>query len=131
MDRRISWTAALILGALAGACTIVRVDSKGDPARIESRGLIDGHAAVGIPAEGHLLHLDLFDGTSDGAIAELVVWKLFRLEVGVAGASVGVGPFSLGLGVLFYDAEVPRMERTKAAAMPVEHPDEDGVTEED
>ena len=38
--------AVLALAVLAGGCTIVRVDSRSDPARIESRGLIKGHAAA-------------------------------------------------------------------------------------
>ena len=106
---------ALFLTALICSCTIMRVDSDSDPARIESRGLIRGHAAAGIPAEDHLLHLDLFDGSSKGAVAELVVWKLFRFELGLAGASIGVGPLSLGLGVFFYDAKTPQMLSQKKA----------------
>lgn len=101
--------AALLVLPLACACSIVRVDSEDDPPRIESNGLIDGHAAVGIPSEPHLLHLRLFNGTSDGAIAEVAVWKLLRAEVGLLGASLGVGPFHLGLGTFFYEPQVPEM----------------------
>lgn len=121
--------ALIALVLLTGACTVVRVDSDSDPARIESRGLINGHAAVGIPSEEHLIHLDLFDGTSDGAIAEIVIWKLFRFELGAAGASIGVGPFSLGLGILFYDAETPSMESQRSESSRVQRSG-DGVTEE-
>ena len=101
--------AAPALGALACACSIVRVDSSGHPPRIESRGLLKGHAALGFSDEEHLLQLELFDGSSRGAIADIAVWKLVRVEVGLAGASLGVGPIHLGLGTLFYRPEVPEM----------------------
>ncbi len=125
--------AALTLAALVSACSIVRVDSDSDPARIESRGLIRGHAAVGIPAEDHLLHLDLFDGTSKGSVVELIVWRLFRFELGLAGATIGVGPFSLGLGIFFYDAKTPEMLSQKKAQPEADDsaqsPADDGVIE--
>lgn len=125
--------AVLLLVALASACSVVRVDSDSNPARIESRGLIRGHAAAGIPAEEHILHLDLFDGTSDGSVVELVVWKLFRFELGLAGASVGVGPFSLGLGIFFYEAKTPEMLSQKRAQPAdddsAQRPTDEGVTE--
>jgi hypothetical protein len=105
----------LLAPALAG-CTIVSVDSKDAPPRIESRGLIDSHVALGIADEDHLLHFDLFDGTSDGAIGELVIWKLFRLEVGLAGASISLGPLHLGLGALLYDPEVPAVQQAREAS---------------
>ena len=105
---------------LSSACNLMRVDSRNDPPRIQSRGLIEAHAAIGIPSEEHLFHLDLFDGRSSGAVAELVIWKLLRLEIGLAGASIGIGPFHLGLGVLAYSPEVPAM---------MEFGDEDDHTE--
>ena len=101
---------ALALGLLLlSACRVLDVDTVGGPPRIESRGLIDSHLALGIPSESHLLHLDLFDGTSDGAVAELTLWKLFHFELGLAGLSIGLGPVHLGVGVLFYEPEVPVM----------------------
>jgi hypothetical protein len=110
--------AALALSTLAlgtAACHVVHVGSEEGPPRIESKGLVDGHIAVGIPAEDHLLHADLFDGSSPGSIGEITVWKLFRLEVGLAGASLGLGPLQLGLGVLFYSPEVPELEESRSA----------------
>lgn len=109
---------ALTLGsllALLSSCRVLEVDSGAGPPRIESRGIVESHLALGIPAESHLLHLDLFDGTSEGAVAELTLWKLFHLELGLAGLSVGVGPIHLGLGVLFYEPEVPVMMHAKPA----------------
>ncbi len=103
------------LAALACGCSIVRVDSSGDPPRIESKGVLKGHAALGFSDEGHLLHLDLFGGSSRGAIAEIAVWKLLRVEVGLAGASLGVGPIHLGLGVFFYKPKVPQMVQGSGA----------------
>ena len=105
-----TFLSCLLLAGLASSCTITRVDSHSGPARIEARGLIEGHAAVGILAEDQLLYLDIFDGTSDGSFLEFGLWKLLRLEVGLAGASVSVGPLHIGVGVLDYEPEVPRME---------------------
>ncbi len=93
----------------ASGCTVLSVDSRNDPPRIESYGLINAHAALGIAAEEHLLHFDLFDGRSPGAMAQLVIWKLFRFELGFAGASITLGPLHLGLGVIAYDPDVPAM----------------------
>ena len=83
------------------------VGSEDSPPRIESRGLIESHVAVGIRDEDHLLHARILDGHSPGSIGELVVWRLFRLEIGLAGAAIGVGPLDVALGVLFYDPRVP------------------------
>ncbi len=107
MRTRLPHLAVLLSLVLCASCTIVRVDSESGPPRIESRGLVEAHAAVGIAQEEHLLHLELFDGSSPGAIGELVLWKLLRVEVGVAGASLSVGPLHLGLGVLAYEPRVP------------------------
>jgi len=102
--------ARLVLPGLVlacSACTLVRVDSHGAPPSIQSHGLIDGHVAVGIPAEDQLLRASLFDGRSPGAVGELVIWKLLRVEVGLAGAAIGIGPFDLALGVLAYEPRLP------------------------
>ena len=99
--------ALLLAVLLTSSCTVVRVGSHSGPPRLESNGLVDGHVALGISDETHLLHLDLFDGSSSGAIGELVIWKLFRLELGLLGASLTLGPLHLGLGVIAYDPVVP------------------------
>jgi hypothetical protein len=99
----------LLCAGFASSCTVTRVDSREGPARIEAHGIVEGHAALGILAETHLLHLDIFDGSSRGAIFELGLWKLLRLEVGIAGASASVGPFHVAVGVLSYEPRVPRM----------------------
>jgi hypothetical protein len=107
--RSIPGLAAPALGLWLGACTLVQVDPADQPARLEASGLVSGHAAVGVRDEDHILQLGLFEGTSDGALAEIVIWRLFRAEVGLAGASLGIGPFDLGLGLGFYAPRVPRM----------------------
>ncbi|MDF1837564.1 MAG: hypothetical protein P1V35_06845 [Planctomycetota bacterium] len=100
---------SLLLAGLASSCSVTRVDSREGPARIEAKGFVNGHAAVGILAENQLLHMDVFDGTSRGAQFEFGLWKLFRLELGIAGASASVGPLHAGIGVLAYKPRVPRM----------------------
>jgi len=119
---------AVALGAaLASACTITSMGPEDGPPRIESRGLIEGHAAVGMRDEDDFFRLKLLDGQSDGALAEVVVWKLFRLEVGALGAGVGIGPFDLALGTLFYEADLPPMESEKkavSASAPTSRPEE-------
>jgi hypothetical protein len=99
----------LLCAGLAGACTVTSVGPEDGPPRIQSRGLIEGHAAIGMRAEERFFSLRVLDGESDGALAEVVVWKLLRLEIGALGIGVGVGPLDLALGALFYEPEVPRM----------------------
>lgn len=119
-----------LLAGLAGvgllsACTITRMGAENGPPRLEADGLIEGHAAFGFRADDDFLRLRVLDGESDGALGEFVLWKLFRLEVGALGVGVGVGPFDLALGTLFYEPEVPRMVGQDAqAAPPTVDPDE-------
>ena len=101
----------LLVSLLASSCTVLRVDSNHGPPRIESSGVIDSHVALGIPSETHLIHASLFEGASQGAIAELTLWKLFHLELGLAGVAVGLGPIHVGLGVALYEPEIPPMMR--------------------
>ena len=114
---------SLALSLFLSGCTILAVDSGSGPPRVESRGILDGHVAFCVRDEPHAFHAKLFDGTSSGSIAEIVVWKLFRLELGLAGASLGIGPVDLGLGVLFYDPKLPDFVESKnvepAPAVPV------------
>src|SRR5262249_41603133 len=121
----------LLPGALSAllfsACTLVNVGSEGGPPRVQSEGVIEGHAAVGIRDESSLLRVKLLDGESEGALAEVTLWKLFRLEVGALGVGVGVGPFDLALGALFYRPRVPTMisSQTPAEAASVQTPGDD------
>ena len=104
-------TLALALSAAAlSGCTITSMGPESGPPRVESDGLLEGHAAFGWRAEDQFLKLKALEGDSDGAVFEFALWKLFRLELGALGFGVGVGPFDLALGTLFYDPEVPEME---------------------
>lgn len=97
------------LCVLASSCTLISVDSADAPPGARADGLIDGHAVFGWRAEKGLLRAELLDGTSSGALFEISVWKLLRLEAGLAGVCVGIGPFDLGIGTLFFSPVVPEM----------------------
>lgn len=84
-----------------------RVHSHSGPPRIVGTGIVRGHAALGIREQDELLNLHV--SLNPNRLLEFSIWKLVRLEVGVVGASVGVGPFDLGLGALLYDPYVPSM----------------------
>ncbi|MEQ1892212.1 MAG: hypothetical protein ABL998_06690 [Planctomycetota bacterium] len=90
-------------------CTVTSVGAEDAPPRVEADGLIEGHAAFGFRDEDRFLRLDVLDGSSDGAVAEFTLWRLFRLELGALGLGVGIGPFDVALGTLFYEPEVPHM----------------------
>lgn len=119
--------ASLALSLALTSCAILAVDSGSRPPRLQSEGIVDGHVAFGVRDERHAFHAKLFDGSSSGSIAEIVIWKLFRAELGLAGASLGIGPIDLGLGVLFYDPEIPDFEESKKvhATHPAPGPAED------
>lgn len=118
---------AFVCCLLLDACTLVRIGPEDDrgPSRLQADGLVDGYLAVGIPEEDDLLDLQLFSGRSSGSLLELSVWKLLRVELGLAGASLGVGPLDLGLGVLAYEPESwleDRSDRAPAARKTPEEP---------
>lgn len=106
---------AALLSLLSG-CTVTSVGAKAGPPRVESDGLLEGHAAFGWRDEESFLRLRALEGESAGAVAELVLWKLFRLEVGALGLGVGIGPFDLALGTFFYEPELPGMLGERRAA---------------
>lgn len=121
----LSATAPALLAALLAACTVTRIGAENGPPRIQSRGLIEGHAAFGLRDEDDFFRLELLDGQSDGALAELSIWKLFRLEVGALGVGLGIGPIDLALGTLFYEPEVPPMGQRRKGPDEVEAAPED------
>jgi len=104
---RYRFMAAAFAALSLSACTVMRVDAENGPPRVESNGLVDGHVAFGMRAEDDLLRVHFLEGDSDGALAEISLWKLFRLEVGLLGVGVGVGPVDAALGIGFYEPEVP------------------------
>lgn len=107
--------AALSLALLAPACTLISVDQREGPPGVRAEGVVDGHAVFGWRSEHSFLRAELFDGTSGGALFELSLWKLLRLEAGLAGACLGLGPIDLGLGTLFFEPVVPPMMRESSA----------------
>ena len=123
MKRGFSFLATAASALFAG-CTLVHVDTDDAPPRVESGGLIDGHLALGVREDDELLRVDLFDGRSPGALGELALWKLLRVEVGLFGVGVGVGPFDAALGLGFYDPALPEFETRPASApaAPAEEP---------
>jgi hypothetical protein len=98
---------ALLLALLAPACVVIDVTADHEAGGFKSTGLIGGYATAGWPGDDSLLKLGLLDGRSDGAIFLLQVWKLLRVEVGLLGLAVGIGPLDAGVGILFYDPEPP------------------------
>ncbi|MEM7306441.1 MAG: hypothetical protein AAF682_07220 [Planctomycetota bacterium] len=116
----------VLASLLAPSCTLISLESEDSPPGLEADGLIEGHLAFGIRDEDQFLRLDLFDGSSPGAVGELTLWKLFRLELGLAGAAIGLGPIDLALGTLAYDPELPDYHRpVKYVHRPKGHSDED------
>ncbi len=106
--KMLRWMAPLGLGLALAGCTVIDLRAHDDPPGVRSKALVSGYATAGWPAEASMLSLGIFDGPSDGAIFYFNLWKLLRVEVGVVGAAVGVGPLDLGLGVLFYEPQPPR-----------------------
>ena len=100
---------AVPLLALAPGCTVLRVESDPDDPTVRARGLVRGHATFGFSDEDRIANVRLLGGSSRGAVAEVVIWKLLRVEAGLAGLSIGIGPLHLGLGALFYDPRPPRL----------------------
>ena len=110
---------AVLLGTtLLSACTITSIGPEHGPPRVESEGLIEGHAAFGWRDEDQFLKLKVLDGESDGALAEFGLWRIFRVEVGALGLGIGIGPLDLALGTLFYEPDVPRMIGPENASAP-------------
>lgn len=112
------WLGGVLLAAGLGAssCTVVSVQSQETPVGLRADGLVDGHAVVGWRDEKQVVRLDLFDGTSSGAVFEFVLWRIARLELGLAGFGVGVGPFDVALGALAYDPHMPIASTPSKAA---------------
>ncbi len=90
-----------------GACTVMDVRDDSRHVGVRSDGMVDGFATVGWAEDPSFFRVEVLDGRSDGALALVDLWYLARVEVGAAGASVGVGPFDAGIGTLFYDPVSP------------------------
>lgn len=99
--------AALVAASLTSGCTVMDVHPSHERAEVHSHGLIDGFASFGFADDPSFLKVEVLDGRSDGALAMVDLWYIARVEIGMAGASVGVGPFDFGIGTLFYEPRSP------------------------
>ncbi len=112
--------ATIVLAASAASCTVMRVNGENEPTRVESKGLVKGHVAFGMREDDQIVQASLLKGSSRGSLLEFGLWKLFRVEVGLAGVAVGVGPVDTALGVGLYKPEVPDIETSDPAPLPPE-----------
>ena len=103
-----SLCATIALSALLPSCTVVRGTAEGEAPQIRFEGVFDGYAGFGWPESDSLIRLDVLDGRSSGSVAYLEIWRLLRLEVGLAGVAIGIGPFDVGIGTLFYEPKSPQ-----------------------
>ena len=124
---RVALALILGLGALGSTsgCTIVRVENDPAPSTIRATGLVRGHAAFGFSDEYRFFNARVLGGASQGALAEVVLWKLLRVEAGLAGVSLGVGPLHFGIGTLFYRPKAPTFPPRETPEEPVEPPPSD------
>lgn len=100
--------AVLLAGALLSSCTIIDLRAGEGRGVIHSDALISGFVDAGWTDNDSILRLSVLQ---DGLLG-FNLWKLLRLEVGLVGLSLGVGPFDAGFGVLFYDARPPNYRWT-------------------
>ena len=98
---------ALLLALLLPACIVMDVRANSDGHGFSSVGLIGGYATAGWPADDSILKIGLFEGRSDGTLVYVQVWKLVRVEIGLIGLAVGIGPLDAGIGTLFYKPRPP------------------------
>ena len=99
---------AVLVAALLPACIVMDVRADDDGSGFRSFGLIGGFADAGWPADDSLLKIGLFEGRSDGTLLYVALWKLVRVEIGLIGLSLGLGPLDAGVGLFFYDPVPPR-----------------------
>ncbi len=98
-----------LLAGLTSGCSIVRAGPDSGGRSVQISGLVDGFLAFGLSNEKRYVNVRVLGGSSSGALAEIVVWKIARLEIGAAGVSVGLLPFHVGLGALFYEPRLPHL----------------------
>jgi hypothetical protein len=99
--------AAVLGSVLFTSCTLV--DLRVQPDRnVRNRALVTGFVSAGWPEDDSVLKLGLFKAPNHGSLLYLQVWKLLRIDIGIVGLAVGVGPLDAGLGVLLHKPRPPR-----------------------
>jgi len=114
------WSIALLLcSALAPACTLVDIRTDSAHSGVTSDGFISGYATYGWSDQDSLLEIELLGGRSPGSILMIDLWKIAQVEIGLLGASAGIGPLNAGIGVFFYEPRPPFSPRHTDKAPPV------------
>jgi hypothetical protein len=98
--------ALVLLGTVSPACTVLNVRTGDDG--LDNHAFISGYLTAGWPEDADLIDLRAFKGENPGALVYFNLWKLLRVEVGLIGVCVGIGPLDAGLGLLFHDVRPPK-----------------------
>jgi hypothetical protein len=98
--------ALLALVASLAGCTLVDIRTDGHTG-VTSDSFVSGYATLGWPDSNSLLRVDVLDGNSPGSILFIQLWKIAQVELGLLGASAGIGPVNAGIGIFFYEPEPP------------------------
>ena len=99
--------AALLACSLFSSCTIVDLRLQPDRS-VRTSGFITGFASAGWLEDDSIVQVDLFKGPNRGSLLYVQIWKLLRVNIGLVGVAVGVGPLDAGIGVLFHKPRPPR-----------------------
>lgn len=100
-----------LLITLTGACRVLDVQTDPNATGIRSDALIEGYATFGFADDPSIVRVDVLDGPSRGGIFYFELWYLLRVELGLAGFAVGVGPLDFGIGTLFYHPRSPSADK--------------------
>jgi hypothetical protein len=99
--------AVLVSCLVLSACTVF----DGGVGRDVQDWKIDGwgaaYADFGWPTNHVFLTGDLVGPQNPGSIASFQLWRLFYVEFGLIGISLGLGPLQIGAGTLFHRPEAP------------------------
>ncbi|HTE06818.1 MAG TPA: hypothetical protein VK824_11515 [Planctomycetota bacterium] len=97
----------LLACCAAPGCKLVDIRTDGEHTGVRSDALLSGYATYGWPDQDSLLEIELLGGRSKGSLLMIDLWKIAQVEIGLLGASAGIGPLNAGLGVLFYEPQPP------------------------
>jgi hypothetical protein len=108
----------LLCCALAPGCTLVDIRTDAGRSGVKSDGFISGYATYGWSDQDSLLEVEVLGGRSPGSILKIDLWKIAQVELGLLGASAGIGPLNAGLGILFYEPRPPFEPRVTVRTPP-------------